>query len=69
VDGQALDFAPVGGTQGWPACSRDNGSSPDAIGVSLRYRYELTTPLASFLGMATIVIDDRTIMDLNPTGA
>lgn len=68
VDGEALDFVPVAGSQGWPACSRDNGSTPDSIGVGLSYRYELTTPLMNLLGIQSIAIDDRTIMALNPTG-
>jgi TadE-like protein len=71
VDGAALNFAQSGST-GWAACSRDNGGTPDSIGVSLKYRYTMVTPLGAVLGFfgpggATGVdISDRTVMALNP---
>ena len=71
VDGQALDFVQSGAT-GWTACSRDNGGTPDSLGVSLKYRYTMVTPLGAVLGFfgpggATGVdIGDRTVMALNP---
>ncbi len=72
VDGRNLDFIPQGAT-GWAACLRDNGSAPDSIGVSLKYSYELVTPLSAVMGFfgsgtgpTTIPISDRTIMALNP---
>jgi TadE-like protein len=72
VDGKNLDFI-AQGTTGWTACSRDNGSAPDSIGVSLNYSYELVTPLSAVMGFfgpgsgpTTIPISDRTIMALNP---
>jgi TadE-like protein len=74
VDGQPLDFTRT--TSGWNACSRVNfwagGVAPDSLGVSIQYSYLLATPLASLLGFfgppggATIQINDRTIMALNP---
>lgn len=72
VDGIALDFT-LSGSNGWNACSRDNGSDPDSIGVSLIYNYRLVTPLGAAMGFfgggsaAQITIRDRTVMALNPS--
>lgn len=72
VDGAALDFSQSGGT-GWAACSRDNGATPDSIGVSLSYTYHLVTPLGGFANLfgggsnPSIPISDRTVMALNPS--
>lgn len=72
VDGVALDFSQSGGA-GWSACSRDNGSTPDSIGVSITYGYRLATPLAGIVGAfgppgtAQITITDKTVMALNPS--
>lgn len=75
VDGTNLDFSPT--STGWNACTRDNtwtaGVAPDSIGVSIRYSYRFTTPLAAVVGFfgpngsASLAIDDRTVMALNPT--
>ena len=71
VDGKPLDFVQSGGT-GWAACLRDNGSTPDSVGVSLSYDYYLVTPLSAAMGFfgpggpASIPISDKTIMALNP---
>lgn len=70
VDGKNLDFKRSGGT-GWYACSRDNGGTPDSLGVSLVYNYQLVTPLSAAMGffgggMSGVTISDRTIMALNP---
>jgi hypothetical protein len=71
VDGRPLDFVPTT-TQGWGACSRNNGATPDSIGVSLKYDYELVTPLSAVMGFfgppgpTTIEIGDKTVMALNP---
>ena len=69
---EILDFSPS--STGWPACSRDNGSaSPDSIGVSIDYQYQLKTPLAFLIGFlggsqgSTLHIVDTTVMALNPT--
>ncbi len=69
--GRHLDF--VQGTVGWNACTRDNGSSPDSIGVSIRYNYRFVTPLAvapgassAHPGRAGVADPDRTVMALNP---
>lgn len=72
VDGVALDFS-QSGASGWTACSRDNGSTPDSIGVSISYSYRLVTPLAGIVGAfgspgtAQITITDKTVMALNPS--
>ena len=72
VDGRALDFKNT--STGWSACSRSNATSnPDSLGVSLSYTYEPVTPLGAVMdfmggaGPATIPINDRTVMALNPT--
>ena len=71
VDGRALDFVQSGAT-GWSACSRDNGGTPDSLGVSLKYRYTMVTPLGAVLsffgpgGATGVDIGDRTVMALNP---
>ena len=68
VDGTRLVFTPAGGT-GWSACGRNSGSNPDSIGISLVYRYDYVTPLGTLLnivGPASLTINDRTIMALNP---
>jgi hypothetical protein len=67
VGGAALDFIPDPSRQSWPACSRTNGANPDYIGVSLRYRYQMQTPLGSMISMFEIHMQDRTVMSLNPT--
>lgn len=60
-----LDFRPT--SQTWFSCSRSNGASPDSIGVSLTYTYDLQTPLAALFSWATIGMSDRTVMQLNPS--
>jgi hypothetical protein len=72
VDGKKLFFVPSGVT-GWGACLRDNGAEPDSIGVSLKYDYQLVTPLSAVMGFfgpgsgpTVIPIGDRTVMALNP---
>jgi TadE-like protein len=67
VDSVPLKFTET--TVGWNACGRDNGATPDSIGVSLTYTYRLISPLGIFLGMtgsATFQMSDRTVMALNP---
>ena len=68
VDGVVLDFK--SNAVNWNACIRDNGSTPDSIGVSLTYTYRLISPLGVFLGMtgsAKFDMSDRTVMALNPS--
>lgn len=80
--GTGPDVIPGNGTEhidftqtstGWPVCSRDNGSNPDALGVEVRYQYQLKTPLASLVGFlrgsqgTSIQMNDRTVMVLDPT--
>lgn len=67
VDGVALKFAWTSGT--WNACTRDNGATPDSIGVDLTYSYHLTTGLATLLhwtGTSSMTMTDQTVMVLNP---
>jgi hypothetical protein len=77
VDGQPLLFNQTSTTGGaaWPPCSRnDDGANPESIGVSLTYRYQMTTPLTGLLrlvggpGATQITITDKTVMSLNPSG-
>jgi hypothetical protein len=66
IDGQALDFAVSSST--WNACSRVNTLPSDSIGVAVRYTYRARTPLRYiFPGLATININDSTVMTLNAT--
>ena len=68
VDGVPLVFTEQ--SVGWNACSRDNGSSPDSLGVSVVYSYRLVSPLGVFLGMTgtpAFLMSDRTVMALNPS--
>jgi len=74
VDGANLDFVnstPFGSA--WTPCSRDNGATPDSIGVSIDYTYDMITPLSAlgrFFGGSgsgtTIPMSDRSVMALNP---
>lgn len=72
VDTKNLDFIPPGSPV-WKPCTRNNGASPDSIGVSLTYDYQMVTPLsaiARFFGggasSGVISMADRTVMALNP---
>ena len=70
---EILDFSPS--STGWAACTRNNGAaSPDSIGVTIDYQYQLKTPLAAVIGIVTgtpgsttIHMVDTTVMALNPT--
>ncbi len=66
VDGKALDFKTTA-PQTWSACSRVNGVTPDSIGVSVAYTYDLRTPLKALFAWATIGMGDHTVMSMNPT--
>jgi hypothetical protein len=66
IDGQALDFVQTSNT--WSACSRLNTLPADSVGVTLKYTYRARTPLRYiFPGLATININDTTVMTLNAT--
>jgi TadE-like protein len=68
VDGVALKFKST--SVGWDACGRDNGSTPDSVGIGLIYSYRLISPLGIFLGMTgtpAFSMSDHTIMALNPS--
>jgi hypothetical protein len=68
VDGEQLDFKADLTLQTWAACSRNNGgATPDYVGVSLDYTYNLQTPLGNLLAIVTIDMHDQTVMQLNPT--
>ena len=68
---ERLDFSPS--STNWTACSRNNGSNPDSIGVSITYQYFLQTPLVAVMALlggtqaGSITIVDSTVMALNPT--
>ena len=67
-----IDFNLIG-SNAWPACSRDNsGSTPDSIGVTVRYRYDFVTPVPSVLdaiagGALSLSLNETTVMSLNPS--
>jgi hypothetical protein len=66
IDGQALDFVQASNT--WNACSRVNTLPADSVGVTVKYTYRARTPLRYiFPGLATININDSTVMTLNAT--
>jgi hypothetical protein len=75
VDGYPLQFTRSVPLDPWSACIRKNNwtlpnTPPDSVGVSLTYRYDLITPIGSFVrafGSGSIVISDRTVMAINPT--
>ena len=76
-DGTTVNFKPVSST--WNPCTRSNqvshtyANAVDSIGVSIKYTYKLTTPLAGAMKLiggqyaATIPMTDDTVMQLNPT--
>jgi hypothetical protein len=49
-------------------------ANPDSLGVSVTYNYAYITPLAGIFQLMfngqppTLNLDDRTVMQLNPTG-
>ncbi len=67
-----LDFSPPITTP-WPACSRVNsGSSPDSIGVTVRYTYDFVTPIPTVInsiagGALNLTLTETTVMSLNPS--
>ncbi len=71
VDGKALDY--VAGTTNYPACSRTFQPPAQALGVSLKYTYQLQTGLGGILGFfggkgwTSIAMSDSTVMNINPT--
>lgn len=71
VDGVALQFHNT--SVGWSACpigNRNNGASPDSIGVSLVYQYDFVTPLGNFVSAFAsghLIMTDKTVMALNPS--
>ena len=68
VDGRVLNFRNT--SVGWQPCARINEIVPDSLGVSLEYTYRLNTPLAAPLwriGLGTFPMNDRTVMQLDPT--
>lgn len=69
-----LDFTRTGGS-GWATSTRDFGDTPDHVGVSITYNYQLTTPLGAAMSLATrktgsawssITMTDSTVMALEP---
>jgi hypothetical protein len=67
VDGVALHFRQS--SVSWQVCSRTSALPADSIGVSIRYRHRLFTPLAAITGLFgthEIVMTDRTVMAVEP---
>ena len=74
---QRLDFYEF--SHGWDAATcpssncRNNGVTPDSIGVSITYTYQFRSALGSILrffggtGAASLQMTDRTVMALEPT--
>jgi hypothetical protein len=69
---QKMDFsAPL--SPNWLASARDNGVTPDSIGVSITYTYQFRSPLGGILrflggsGASSLQITDSTVMALQPT--
>jgi len=66
VAGEPLDFAQQ--SSGWPACSRNNVTPADSVGITVRYVYRAYTPLRLVAsGLATINLSDTAVMPLNAT--
>lgn len=67
-----IDFS-LAGTNAWPACARDNTTTtPDSIGVTVKYRYDFVTPLPSVInaiagGALSLELNETTVMSLNPS--
>lgn len=59
-------------SSGWSAASRISAlPNPDSIGVAIRYRYHLQTPLgaiAGIFGAGEFVMSDSTVMAVEPAG-
>jgi hypothetical protein len=68
---QRLDF--YESTHAWNTSTRDNGVSPDSIGVSITYKYQFRSPLGGILrffggsGWSQLTMTDKTVMALEPT--
>jgi hypothetical protein len=66
-----IDFTQISAP--WPACMRVNGGgTPDSIGVTVIYRYNFVTPLASVIdaiasGNFSLTLSETTVMALNPS--
>jgi hypothetical protein len=71
VDGTPLVFQQS--SVAWNACTsgaRSNGFPADSIGVAITYNYSYVTPVGNFMGLGgspTLLINDRTVMALNPS--
>ena len=69
VDGVTLHFYQA--SVGWTAASRSSALPAQSLGVSIKYRYRLITPLAvmtGLFGLNEIAMTDATVMALEPTG-
>ena len=65
VDGTRLKFDDTGPLS-WSACGRQNGTSPDSIGVAISYNHAWIIPTGPLFG-GTFALLDKTVMVLNPT--
>mgnify|MGYP001812062637 CR=1 FL=1 len=67
-----IDFNLISGNA-WPACSRDNSAAtPDSIGVTVRYRYDFSSPMPAVInaiagGAVFLTLSETTVMSLNPS--
>jgi Flp pilus assembly protein TadG len=68
---QRLDF--YESSHAWDVATRDNGVTPDSVGVSITYTYQFRSALGGILrfiggnGAASLQMTDRTVMALEPT--
>lgn len=69
---QKMDFS-APGSASWPASGRNNGATPDSIGVSITYTYQFRSALGGILrffggsGASSLQMTDKTVMALEPT--
>ena len=68
---QRLDF--YESSHAWDVTGRNNGVTPDSVGVSISYTYQFRSALGGILrffggnGAASIQMTDKTVMALEPT--
>jgi hypothetical protein len=68
---QHLDF--YESSHAWAVTGRNNGVTPDSVGVSISYTYQFRSALGGILrffggnGAASIQMTDKTVMALEPT--
>jgi hypothetical protein len=71
IDGKALDYKQT--STGWDPCTRKDGVNADGLGVALDYNYQYQTSLGGLMrfmfgtSSSSLLISDKTVMNLNPT--